>query len=147
LYDYAKLLEHSHSTYTPLVGPTPENQMHTKSFSSNCLHHQCMTPEGIRYAQLESDAVGTSPNLSLQLSVTVRTTNVTTMVCGWGSSSVILVYKLRKSYPEVIYYLGILCFNHRKGGGEYEKDSDLRNESACVAYHVIWTRCKASLEL
>jgi hypothetical protein len=39
----------------------------------------------------------------------------------WGSSSVILVYKLRKSYPEVIYYLGILCFNHRKGGGTYEK--------------------------
>jgi hypothetical protein len=76
--------------------------------------------------------VGTSPNLSLQLSVTVRTTNVTTMVCGWGSSSVILVYKLRKSYPEVIYYLGILCFNHRKGGGKYEKASDLRNEGAHV---------------
>jgi hypothetical protein len=33
------------------------------------------------------------------------------------SSSVILVCNLHKSYPEVIYYLGMLCFNHRKGGG------------------------------
>lgn len=28
----------------------------------------------------------------------------------------------RKSYPEVIYYLGVMCFNHRKGWvGEVDK--------------------------
>jgi hypothetical protein len=106
-------------------------------------HNRCLMPEDTRYgrAQLHT-MVETAPHLSLQLSVTVRTTYVITIMCGWGSSSVILVYKLRKSYPEVIYYLGILCFNHRKGGGMYGKASDLPNEGNGIECRVRWSGCK-----